>query len=80
MFWKVMQAKLMHELYSLLMHTPTCLDVVGCYNHIWYGFMGIFHFGYNYAEQETPILCILTFQGLLELKLIEIFFGMNIFT
>jgi hypothetical protein len=29
--------------------------------------MGIFHrppyFGYNYAEEEKPILCILMFQG-----------------
>jgi hypothetical protein len=39
----VMHAKFMHDLCSLFMHIPTYLDVMGCYNHIFHWFMGIFH-------------------------------------
>jgi hypothetical protein len=30
----VMHAKFMHELYSLLLHIPTYLVVMRCYNHV----------------------------------------------
>jgi hypothetical protein len=62
-----MHVKFMHKLCSLLPHITTYLHVMRCYNHDLYQFMGIFHrsplFGYNSAEQETPILCIYKFQG-----------------
>jgi hypothetical protein len=60
-------AKFMLELCSLLMHIPTYLDVMRCYNHVLHRLWGFFvnspYFGYNSTEQETPVLCILTFQG-----------------
>jgi hypothetical protein len=44
--------------------------------------MGIFHrspyFGYNSAEQENPVLCILMFQHRRELKLTWDFLRVNI--
>jgi hypothetical protein len=36
--WRLMHAKYMHELCSLLMH----YNVISCYNHALQGFMGIF--------------------------------------
>jgi hypothetical protein len=38
------------------------------------------YFGYNSAEQEIPILCILTFQGLSETQIDRGFFGIPIIT
>jgi hypothetical protein len=36
------------------------------------------YFGYNSIEQENPVLCILRFRNLLELKLTWDFLGINI--
>jgi hypothetical protein len=58
----LMHAKYMHNLCSLLMHTPTCYNVISCYNHVLWGF-SIDHpyFGYNSVGQENNVLCIFKF-------------------
>jgi hypothetical protein len=59
-----MHAKYMHELCSLLIYIPTYYNVISFYNHVLCGFsIGPLYFDYNSAEQENPILRILTFQG-----------------
>jgi hypothetical protein len=54
------------------MHIPTYYNVIGYCNHDWNDLWGFFidppSFGYNSAEQENPILCILRFTNLHELK------------
>jgi hypothetical protein len=59
-----MHAKFMHEPFSLLMHIPTYLDVIimFCIN-LWGFSIDLPYFGYNFAEQGIPVLCILKFQG-----------------
>jgi hypothetical protein len=48
-------AKFMHELCSLLLHIPTYLNVMRCYNHVFALILGIF--------QTIPSLLILTLCG-----------------
>jgi hypothetical protein len=59
----LMHAKFMHVLCSLLMHIPTYLDVMRCYNHDFIDLWG-FSIDLPYlgsAEQEIPLLRILCF-------------------
>jgi hypothetical protein len=66
-FVRLMHAKYMHDLCSLLMHISTYYNVISCYNHVLECFVGIFidhpYLGYNSAAQENPVLRIFVFQG-----------------
>jgi hypothetical protein len=71
----------MHELCSLLMYILTYLDVIIMFCIDLWGFsINPPYFGYNSAEQESPILYILTFQGPSETQIERCFSGVNIFT
>jgi hypothetical protein len=80
----VMHAKFRHELCSLLMHIPIYLDVMSCYNDVLHWFMRIFdwspYFAYNFVEQETPVLCILMFEGPFGTQIDRGFSSVNLFT
>jgi hypothetical protein len=43
--------------------------IIMFYNDLWGFFIDPPYFGYNSAEQENPVLCILRFRDLLGLKL-----------
>jgi hypothetical protein len=57
------------------------LDVIIMFFIDLWGFSLIpFIFVYNSAEQENPVLCILTFQGPSRIQIDRGFFWLNIFT
>jgi hypothetical protein len=58
----LMHEKFMHELFSLLMHIPTYLDVIimFCIN-LWGFSIDPPYFGYNSTEQEISVFYILSF-------------------
>ena len=59
-----MHAKCIHELCSLLPHIPLYLHHISMYLDVFGDFQkDPPYFGYNSAGQETPVLCIFSFQG-----------------
>jgi hypothetical protein len=50
------------------------------YNNLWGFSIDPPYFGYNYAEQENPILHIFTFQGPSQTQIDLGFFGRSYFT
>jgi hypothetical protein len=49
--------------------------IIMFYHNLWGFSIDPPYFGYNSAEQETPILCILTFQGPSQTQIDLGFFG-----
>jgi hypothetical protein len=61
-----MHVKCIHEICHLLLHIPTCIlyNVIFMFYNVLWGFsIDTLSLVYNYAEQETPILCIFKYQG-----------------
>jgi hypothetical protein len=68
----LMHAKFMHELCYLLLHIPTYLHVMRCYNHGLHWFQGFSKqspsFGFNSLCQKTFFFCIFDFSAATGLK------------